>query len=165
MERIKLGQVTAPVGIKGEIRVYPYLEQTRFSALKRVLVEGSGVRKIEKLRPDKNLLVMKLEGVTDRNAAELLRGKLIYLPENDELDLGEDTYLVDDLTGMQVQGEDGAAIGVLKAVHSRPAQDLYEIELPDGRTFLLPAVKEFILSVDVEAKKITARLPEGITQL
>ena len=165
MDNIKLGQITAPVGIKGEIRVYPYLEQTRFSDIKRVLIDGEGIKKIERVRPDKNLLVIKLEGVEDRNASESLRGRYIYLPEGDMLDLGEDTYLVDDLIGMQVVSEDGTVYGMLKEVHSRPAQDLYEVELPEGRTFLLPAVKEIVLSVDLEGRKLTVRLPEGITSL
>ena len=165
MDRIKLGQVTAPVGIKGEIRVYPYLEQTRFSDIRKLSVEGLGDRKIEKIRPDKNLLVIKLEGISDRNAAELLRGKLLYLAEGEKLDLGEDTYLVDDLKGLEVVDEQGTAIGKLKEVHSRPAQDLYEIETAEGKSFLLPAVRAFVLKVDTAAGKITVRLPEGIDQL
>ena len=165
MDRIKLGQVTAPVGIKGEIRVYPYLEQTRFSALKKLHVEGLGDRKIEKIRQDRNLLVIKLEGIPDRNAAEALRGKILYLPEGDSLDLGEDTYLVDDLKGMEVVDEKGSRIGTLKDVLSRPVQDLYEIEKSDGSSFLLPAVRAFVLEVDTGSGKITVRLPEGIDQL
>ena len=165
MEKVKLGQVTAPVGIRGEIRVYPYLEQTRFSDIKKLSVEGLGDRKIEKLRADKNLLVIKLEGVADRNAAEMLRGRYLYLAEGEKLDLGEDTYLVDDLRGSEVIDESGRVIGKLKDVLSRPVQDLYEIETAEGKTFLLPAVKAFVLGVDPAVKKITVRLPEGIDQL
>ena len=60
MDRVKLGQVTAPVGIKGEIRVYPYLEQTRFSDIKRMCIESLPPADVEKLRFDKALLVIKL---------------------------------------------------------------------------------------------------------
>ncbi len=165
MEKVKLGQVTAPVGIRGEIRVYPYLEQTRFSDIKKLSVEGLGDRRIEKLRADKNLLVIKLEGVADRNVAEMLRGRYLYLAEGEKLDLGEDTYLVDDLRGSEVLDESGRVIGKLKDVLSRPVQDLYEIETAEGKVFLLPAVKAFVLGVDPAAKKITVRLPEGIDQL
>ena len=164
MDRVKLGQVTAPVGIKGEIRVYPYLEQTRFSDIKRMCIESLPPANVEKLRFDKNLLVIKLSGIDDRNTAETLRGKNLYLPEGDALDLGEDTYFVDDLVGMSVVDEDGKAVGTLKSVISRPAQDLYEIQAGE-KSFLLPAVKEFILKVDTKGRTLTVHLPEGITEL
>ena len=164
MDRIKLGQVTAPVGIKGEIRVYPYLEQTRFSDIKRMCVEGLPPAEVQKLRADKAMLVIKLSGIDDRNTAETLRGKILYLPEGDDLDLGEDTYYVDELVGMTVIEENGSSVGTLKSVITRPAQDLYEIEA-GGKSFLLPAVKEFILKVDIQSRKITVHLPEGITEL
>ena len=165
MDKIKLGQVTAPVGIRGEIRVYPYLEQTRFSDIEKLCIENGAPRTIEKCRPDKNLLVIKLEGIDDRNTAETLRGKDLYLPEDAELDLGEDTYLVDQLIGMKAALEDGSEVGELTQVITRPAQDLYEIKMPSGKSFFLPAVRQFILSVDLEARIITVRLPEGITEL
>ena len=164
MERIKLGQVTAPVGIKGEIRVYPYLEQTRFSDIKRMCIESLPPADVEKLRLDKALLVIKLSGINDRNAAEALRGKTLYLPEGDSLDLGEDTYYVEELIGMSVTDENGKAVGTLKSVISRPAQDLYEIQTGE-KSFLLPAVREFILKVDTKGRMLTVHLPEGITEL
>ena len=165
MERIKLGQITAPVGIRGEIRVYPYLEQARFSDIREVCVEGGSPVRVEKCRMDKNMVVLKLAGTDTRNDSESLRGRTLYLPEGVEPDLGEDTYLIDRLLGMSVVTEAGEAVGVLKDVISRPAQDLYEIEKKDGGSFLLPAVREFILKVDTAGRTMTVKLPEGITDL
>ena len=164
MDKIKLGQITAPVGIKGEIRVYPYLEQTRFSDIREVCLDGAGPVKVEKLRTDKNMLVMKLAGTDSRNDAETLRGKYVYLPEGEKLDLGEDTYLVEDLIGCRVF-EDGTELGTVKEIISRPAQDIYVVEKPDGCTFSIPAVHEFIKNVDTEERLIAVKLPEGLTDL
>ena len=165
MERIKLGQVTAPVGIKGEIRVYPYLEQARFSDIKEVRVEDGAPVKVEKCRPDKNMVVLKLSCSASRNDAEGLRGKILYLPEGADLDLGDDTYLIERLIGLKVVTESGGAVGTIKDVITRPSQDLYEIEKADGGSFLLPAVKEFVLNVDIDGGSMTVRLPEGIMDL
>ena len=165
MERIKLGQVTAPVGIRGEIRVYPYLEQTRFSAVKEVCVEGGAPVKVEKCRTDKNMVVIKLSGTDSRNEAEALRNKYLFLPEGVEPDLGDDTYLVDRLIGLDVVTEAGETVGTVKDVITRPSQDLYEIGKADGGSFLLPAVKQFVLKVDQKCGRITVRLPEGIMDL
>ena len=164
MGKIRLGQITAPVGIKGEIRVYPYLEQTRFSDIEKVCVDNSAPVKIEKLRYDKNMLVIKLSGTGSRNDAEALRGKYLYLPEGEELDLGEDTFYIEELKGCRVV-ENGTELGTVTGVISRHFQDLYEVQKPDGKSFLMPAVHEFIKSIDTGEKVINVSLPEGLTDL
>ena len=165
MQRIKLGKITSPVGIKGEIRVYPYLDQARFSDLKKICVEDASPSSIEKIRVDKNMLVMKLEHVNDRNMAELLRGRELYLPSDVKIDLGEDNYLVEDLIGLKIISENGEQYGTLKSVINRSAQDIYEVEKKDGSSFLMPAVKAFIKNVDIEGRTMTVRLPEGLIDL
>ena len=162
MDTIKLGKITAPQGIKGEVRVYPYTDEiTRFSEIEGVLLDGRK-RKIQNARYMKNMAVLKLEGIDDRNAAEAIRGKELLLSKEDLWEQPEDTYFIDDLVGCAVVSEDGASVGTLKSIISRPAQDLYEIERADGSTFLLPAVKEFIKNVDLDNKTITIHLINGL---
>ncbi len=162
MDTIKLGKITAPQGIKGEVRVYPYTDElTRFSEIEAVLLDGQK-RKIQNARYMKNMAVLKLEGVDDRNMAESLRNKELLLAKEDLWEQPEDTYFIDDLVGCAVVSEDGAPVGALRSIISRPAQDLYEIERADGSTFLLPAVKEFIKNVDLDNKTITIHLINGL---
>ena len=164
-ELIRLGRITAPVGIKGEMRVYPYIEdKTRFSAVKKLLVDGKEYR-VERVRYQKDMAVLKLQGIDDRNAAESLRNKILTLSRKDIWDNPEGTYFVADLVGMQVSDEAGVPVGTLKSVISNPANDLYEIETAEGRTLLLPAVKAFVLKVDIEKAQMTVRIPEGLDQL
>ncbi len=162
METVKLGKITAPQGIKGEVRVYPYTDElTRFSQIEAVLLQGRRL-KIEKVRYMKNMAVLKLEGIDDRNGAENVRNQELLLAREDLWEQPEDTYFVDDILGSSVVTEEGTAVGTLKKIHSRPAQDLYEIEREDGSFFLLPAVKEFIKAVDPQNKTITVHLIEGL---
>ncbi|MBR4143556.1 MAG: 16S rRNA processing protein RimM [Firmicutes bacterium] len=162
MDIIKLGKITAPQGIKGEVRVYPYTDKpTRFSEIEAVLLNGRRCR-IEKARYMKNMAILKLEGIDDRNAAEAMRNRELLLPREELWKQPEDTYFVDDLVGCAVVSEDGAPVGTLKTIHSRPAQDLYEIEREDGSAFLLPAVKEFIKDVKTDEKIIVIHLIEGL---
>ena len=162
MDIIKLGKITAPQGIKGEVRVYPYTDKpTRFSEIEAVLLNGHRCR-IEKARYMKNMAILKLEGIDDRNAAEAMRNRELLLPREELWKQPEDTYFVDDLVGCAVVSEDGAPVGTLKTIHSRPAQDLYEIEKEDGSSFLLPAVKEFIKDVKTDEKIIVIHLIEGL---
>ena len=162
MDIIKLGKITAPQGIKGEVRVYPYTDKpTRFSEIEAVLLNGRRCR-IEKARYMKNMAILKLEGIDDRNAAETMRNRELLLPREELWKQPEDTYFVDDLVGCAVVSEDGAPVGTLKTIHSRPAQDLYEIERADGSSFLLPAVKEFIKDVKTDEKIIVIHLIDGL---
>lgn len=162
MDIIKLGKITAPQGIKGEVRVYPYTDKpTRFSEIEAVLLDGRRCR-IEKARYMKNMVILKLEGIDDRNAAEAMRNRELLLPREELWKQPEDTYFVDDLVGCAVVSEDGAPVGTLKNIHNRPAQDLYEIEKEDGSSFLLPAVKEFVRHVDVANRIIIIHLIEGL---
>ncbi len=164
---IELGKITAPVGIKGELRVFPYTdEQTRFSAIEKLMAGGREYA-VESVRYQKDMVVLKLKGVNDRNAAEALRGQILSLSRDDIWDNPGDTYFVKDLVGMSVVREDGTVVGTLSDVLENPANDLYEISPADPAksAFLLPAVKEFILDVDTENRVMTVRLIEGLDSL
>jgi len=165
MDLFKLGKITSPVGIKGEVRVYSYLDDiTRFLDLKKLQIEGeSDFRDVERARVDKNTVVIKLSGVDDRNTSESLRNKYLVIPK-DMYQLPEDTYFVDDLIGMEVFDEEGNKIGVIDDINQNSIQDLYVINT-GSKSFMLPAVGEFILDVDIENKKMVVKLIDGIVDL
>lgn len=165
MEFVKIGKITAPVGIKGEVRVYPFTdESTRFSDMKKLYLDEAGYE-IENVRYSKDMVVLKLGGIDNRNDAQALRGKELFLDKALLWDIPEDTYFIKDLIGLHVQSEEGEPLGILTQVIKSKAQDLYEITGPDGRPFLLPAVKEFILRIDMEKRQLTAHLIEGMKEL
>lgn len=165
MEQVKIGQITNAVGIKGELRVYPYVEEPqRFSELEKIYVEKK-IHTVAGVRYMKNLVVLRLEGIDTRNEAEAQKGKNLYIDKQDLWEMDEDTYLVEDLVGTSIFAEDGVFVGTLVRIIHNSRQDLYEIEMENGKHFLLPAVKEFILRVDTEAKRMTVKLIEGLVEL
>ena len=163
MEKVRIGQITAPVGIRGEVRVFPYTDRnTRFSDIQKIFVgEGDTEYTIQRYRPDKDLIVLKLKEVSDRNTAETLRGLYLYA-DRDSYPLEEDSYFIDDLIGCSVFSDEGEELGSLIKVIQNSALDIYEIGRPGGKSFLVPAVKEFIRSVDTESKRIVIHLIEGM---
>ena len=163
-ELIRLGKITAPVGIKGELRVYPYIDMTRFSDIENVMIDGRSYTLVS-ARMQKDMNVIRLSEVTDRNAAELLRNAEIFVNRSSIKKMPESTYFVEDLVGMTVVTEDGRSVGTLKSVIQNPAQDIYEVCPESGEALMIPAVKEFILSVDIEANVITVKLIEGMDRL
>ena len=162
MDKIKLGKVTAPVGIKGEVRVYPYTDYPeRFSEIDELELDGKYV-KIENARYMKDMAVLKLSCCPDRNTAETLRGKELFLDRDRLWDVPGDTFFVQDLIGLKIYEEDGAFVGTLSDVSHGSAQDIYIVGKPDGRTFMLPAVKEFIRDIDLDSRRMTVHLIEGL---
>jgi len=165
VEKIKLGQIVTAVGIKGEVKVYPYTDiPERFEEIDSLMIE-SKTAKINGVRYMKNMVILRLEGVDDRNAAEALRGKNLYIDRKDMWEMPEDTYLVKDLLGMTVMDPEGNRIGKLVDVIQNSAQDLYEIEREDGKKFLLPAVGEFVQTVNLNKRIMIVRLIEGLVEL
>lgn len=165
MKRIKIGQITGAVGIRGEVRVYPYLEDHgHFSELKKIYVEERPCE-ICGVRYAKNMAVLRLSGVDTRNDAEALKGKNLYIDREDIWDMDENSYLTEDLIGMKVELADGTYVGTLIRVLPNPAHSLYEIETEDGKAFLLPAVGEFVREVLPEEKRMVVRLIEGLVNL
>ena len=164
MNKVRIGQITAPVGIKGEVRVFPYTDrESRFSDIQRVFLgEGEDEHRIEKVRFDKGMVVLKLSGIDDRNTSETLRSKNLYVLR-DEYVLDDDSYFLEDLLGCSVFSDEGKALGRLTDVIQNTAQDIYKVTGEDGKSFLVPAVKEFIRNVDIENKMITIHLIEGLT--
>ena len=162
---IKIGKITAAVGIKGEVRVYPYTDTPeRFKQTKEIILNGRTVS-VESARVMKNMAVVKLAGVNDRNAAEALQNTELFLERDRLWKMPEDTYFNDDLCRCTVLREDGTALGKLTRIVANPGHDLYEITKDDGKSFLLPAVKEFVKKVDIEAGLVTVHLIEGLEDL
>lgn len=162
MDKIKLGKITAPVGVKGEVRVYPYTDEpTRFSAIKELWVEDKPAI-IENVRYQKNMVVVKLNISPDRNTAELLRNKELFLDRDKLWDVPEDTFFMQDILQSKCISEDGVELGKLTDLIENPAQDIFVITDNEGNEHLIPAVKEFIKSVDDKNKIIVIHLIPGL---
>lgn len=164
MDKIKVGQVVNVVGLKGELKVYHYSDyKERFEELTKVYLEGIRYQ-ITGVRYMKELVILKLAGIDDRTEAEKHKGQEIFIDKEDIRVLPEDTYYIFDLIGLTVIDEDGARLGILSDVIQNSAQDLYEVERENKSKFLIPAVEEFILKVDLQEKTMTVRLIEGLME-
>lgn len=165
MEKILIGKIVNVVGLKGELKVYCYTDKKeQFEELGRIWLDEE-IYSIRNVRYQGNVVILKLEGINDRNAAEACRNKGVYIEESDLPQLPEGTYYVRDLVGLQVRDEMGAALGELTDVVQSSSQDLYQIRTESGKQILLPAVKEFVLAVDMEERSVTVRLPDGLLEL
>ena len=166
-----IGAIVNVHGIKGEIKVMPSTDDpSRFELLESVeIFSGSSkstVYPLEKSRPHKTMVVLKLTGVDDRNTAEQLVGGVIKIPRSMALPLEEDEYYQKDLLDMLVVTDTGEELGHLAQIIETGANDVYVVR-PGGqkKDILIPAIKECILAVSVTEKKITVHLMKGLREL
>ena len=113
-------------------------------------------------RVQKGMVYIKLKGINDRNDAEKFGGAIITIPPQMALPLEDNEYYVRDLIGLLAVNESEEHLGVLARVVHTSANDIYEIKPQEGKPFLVPAVKEFVKSVDLKDGKIVLSLIEGL---
>lgn len=165
MEKIKIGKIVNVVGLKGEIKVYNYSDSSEIYEITDAIYVGDELRDIENVRLQKNVVILKLKGTDDRDAAERLRGSFLYITEDDLPELPEGQFYVRDLIGMTAVEENGEVLGKVTDVLQNTAQDIFEIEDTSGKKILIPKVDQFVLNIDGNERKITVRLIEGLRDL
>ena len=165
MEKIKIGTIVNAVGIKGEVRVYNYSDAIDIYENTPEIYVGEELLRVENVRPQKNMVVLKFEGINDRNAAEKCKGTDLFVTEDDLPELPEGEFYVREMIGMSVVEEDGSLIGTVSNVITDRAQSIIEVERENARPALIPYVDQFVLDIDKDSRQITVRLIEGLLDL
>lgn len=155
-----VGSILKPVGVKGEVRVSVASGNLeRFKKLRSLTIRNGGesfISAIESATPETTSVRLKLAGIDDPETAEHLRGAELVIEGGESPKLEGDLFYADDLVGMQVVGDDGADIGIVKEVLTLSHHDVWTVGGSHGE-LLIPAVKDFILSVDTKKRLITIR--------
>ncbi len=152
-EYLVVGEIVRPQGLRGEIKVKPLTDDPdRFFDLRRVRV-GNDTRTLHCLRVQEGFVYARLEGVYSREAAEGLRGTLLYVHRDEAVALPEDTEFICDLIGCEATDTEGKVHGVLADVLQPGGADVYVFKGPEG-DLMVPALKRVVLTVDVRAKRI-----------
>jgi len=167
----EIGVITKPQGIRGELRVFPTTDDpSRFALLvgeEILLQQGNGTKPYKLLgaRQHKGFVLIKLDGISDRNMAETLMRSTILISDEKALPLEDGEYFVRDLVGLNIETETGEHIGSLSRVLNTNANDVYVIEAAEGDSFMIPAIKSVVLSVSLPEKKMVVRLMDGLREL
>lgn len=168
-EYIKVGTITQPFGIKGETKVYPYVDDPAyFKKLKKVFFEKEGSYEefgIESVRMALPLVIIKFKGIEAPEEIRKYRQTDLYVLRKDAPALEEGEHYYADLLGMEVTDDTGVYRGKLTDIIETGANDVYEITADDGKSFLLPAIKQCILDIDVEAGTMKIHILEGLLDL
>ncbi len=161
---VKIGEVSRARGLSGELVVRLLSESVEWKGkLDQVSLSGSQFSVISSRR-DKAFLVLRLKGITSRELAESLRGRVVSLPQAQfQSDSGERLFLRE-LLGFSVF-DGGQLIGKVRDFSSNGPQDLLVVEGPSADSFLIPFVEPFIEKIDLKNQQIKLLLPSGLLEI
>lgn len=163
---LQVGAIAQTHGIRGEVKVFPMTDDVRrFQKLKEIILDTGREKmtlEIEGVKYFKKFVILKFKGIDNINDIERYKGKALYVTRENAVKLGRDEYFIADLIDLEVYDEDGNYLGVLTNVIETGANDVYEVRFEDGREVLFPAIKQCILDIDMENRKMKVHIMDGL---
>ena len=167
---IVIGKITSAHGIRGEVKVYPLTDDPkRFLSMKDCHISGEdGVpvsdSSVENARIDKTMVIVKLEGVNDRNVAEALRDKYLSVDRADAVK-DDDSFFIVDMLGMTVIDDERGELGTISDVFETGANFVISVRRKGKKDLLIPFLKAVCYDTDIESSVMKVKLPEGLYEI
>ena len=163
---LRVGVISSTHGIRGEVKVYPTTDDPeRFLDLDEVILHTGREHKIleiEGVKFFKNQVILKFKGYDNINDIEKYLKKDLLVDREHAVELGENENFIADLIDMEVVTDEGKVLGTLTDVIETGANDVYAVKTPEGKEILLPAIRDCILDVNVDEKRMTVHVMEGL---
>lgn len=161
-ELLQVGKIVGTHGIRGMVRIEPWCDAPEFlTQFRQFRLENGQTLAVQRVQPHGRMALAKLSGVDSIEQAEALRGQVLSV-HRDAAALPEGRWFVSDLLGASVFAADGTTpLGVLTDVSQTGANDVWHITR-SGREYLVPAIAQVIVSVDIEAGRIVLDPMKGI---
>lgn len=163
---LQVGAITSTHGIRGEVKVFPTTDDpARFKKLKQVKLDTGKEyidMEIQGVKFFKQFVILKFKGFDSINDIEKYKGKTLWVTRENAVKLEKDEYFVADMIGIEVVLENDEPVGTLKDVIVTGANDVYVVDSEEFGEILLPAIKECILAVDIEGRKMKVHRMEGL---
>ena len=156
LEFLEAGEIVTTHGVRGEVKVLPWADSPEFLLDYNRVIVGTVEYKVEQCRIQKTCNLVKLAGVDSMEQAQQLRGKIVKIYREDAPD---DLIFAAELIGMEVLC-DGNCIGTIADVLDYPGNKVYVVR--GDYEYMIPAVKEFVLSTSLQDNKMLVRLIEGM---
>ena len=156
LQFIEAGEIVTTHGVRGEMKVLPWVDSPEvLCEFDRVRIDGKEYE-VESCRIQKSCNLLKLAGIDTMEAAQAMRGKTVELYRED---IDDDVIFAAELIGVEVFA-DGVCIGKIREVLDYPGNSVYVVK--GEHEYMIPAVKQFILSTDVDANVMQVKLIEGM---
>ena len=165
-DRFQVGVITSTHGIRGEVKVFPTTDDARRFKKNMEVILDTGKEDIlltvESVKFFKQFVILKFKGIDNINDIEKYKGKDLLVDREHAVRLRKDEYFIVDLIGLEVFTEDGEKFGTMKDVLETGANDVYIIDSLNHGEVLIPAIKQCVLDIDIEANKMVIHLMKGL---
>ena len=161
-ERLCVGVIAGAHGVRGLVKIKSFTEDPAKLTAYGALTDESGARRYQVALTGraKGVLLARIEGVGDRDAARALSGARLYIARAALPEPEDEEYYHADLIGLAVEDRAGAPLGRVAAVQNFGAGDILEIERPDQGTLLVPFTKAAVPLVDPAGGRVVVEPPE-----
>jgi 16S rRNA processing protein RimM len=162
---IKVGEIVNTHGVRGYVKCMPMTDNMeRFKELGYVYTEKDNIKRtIDDVWYQKGMVYLKLKDIDDMDTASSFKDTYISILEDQLRKLPEDSYYLFDLEGMDVFSSEGEHIGKISEIYQTGANDVYEVK-NNSSSYLIPAIKDVVKSVNVQDKKMIINVIEGLLE-
>ena len=165
-EFITIGKVVSTQSNKGEVKVLPLTDSTdRFKNLDTVFLRNSNsltTLNIEKIRIKENVVILKLKDIENIQEAKMMVGSFLEVKRKNAVKLPKDTYFVFEIIGLEVYDENNIFLGKVENVISTGSNDVYIVRDKNKKELFIPAIREVVKNIDLEKKRITIKMVDGL---
>ena len=163
--RICVGVITGARGLKGEVRIKSFTADP-INIGKYGLVSTENGRKVFQLTIKshaKDILIAQLNGINNRDSAEILKGERLYVPRSALPDPETGEFYQADIIGLYAETDNGEKLGLIEAIHNYGASDILEISCDDKGikdNILIPFTREMVPVINIEERRVVVNLPK-----
>ncbi len=163
---IIIGKIVSTQGNKGEVKVVPLTNSIdRFRKLTDIFIKKGNNKKllnINNLKIKKNTVILKFEGIENIEKAEMIVGSFLEVKRSNAIKLPKDTYFIFDIIGLEVYTNENELLGKVENIISTGSNDVYVVKNKDKQEILIPAIREVIKNIDLEKKRISINMVDGL---
>jgi len=158
-DRLAIGVIVAPHGTRGDVRmqIWTHFPEHLSDIHEVYLGDEKRPRRLRRLGASRGHATLSLQGITDRGAAEELRGTVVRIDRAQAAPLEEDAYYHFELIGLAVETETGEPLGTVVEIIETGANDVYVVKDAEGKETLIPALKDVVPVIDLNAGKMIVR--------
>ena len=165
MSKIEVGKIVNTRGLRGEVKIYPYVDEIEvFDEFEYLLINDTKYS-IKGVKFFKNMVFVTFDGVDTVEKAEKLKNLMAEIYEEDLPELSDGEFYIKDILGMEVITDEGKPLGKIINVLRTGSNDVYEVVGEDKKPMYLPAIKDVILDTDLELNRMTVHMIPGLDEI
>ena len=165
MNYLEAGKIVNTHGLRGEVKLVPWTDSPQtFEEIDYVFIKkktGDVRLDIERLKYQKNNLIVKFNQISSIEEAEKLKNQTVYIARDALGELPEGVYYIADIIGLAAVDESGNAVGTVVDIFNTGANDIYDIKREGKKNLLLPVIDD-VITVDLENERVIVKIPEGL---